>query len=116
MDFDGNELSLSYYEGTSLATLRESRAAQPVLEEALRVQGSGHLKAQSIVRIALATTYVQQSEIEEACRLAGKALETHPSSASAPSRSGSPTSVPNWHPGEPPPQSRTSTSSSPSCG
>jgi transcriptional regulator with XRE-family HTH domain len=78
MDFDGNELSLSYYEGTSLATLRESRASQPVLQEALRVQGSGHLKAQSIVRIALATTYVQQSEIEEACRLAGKALEIPP--------------------------------------
>jgi hypothetical protein len=39
------------------------------------VQGAGHLKAQSIVRIALATTYVQQNEIEEACRLAGKALE-----------------------------------------
>jgi len=75
MDFDGKELSLSYYEGTSLATLCESRAAQPVLQEALRVQGSGHLKARSIVRIALATTYVQQSEIEEACRLAGTALE-----------------------------------------
>jgi transcriptional regulator with XRE-family HTH domain len=84
MDFEGNELSLSYYEGTSLATLRESRAAQPVLQEALRVQGAGHLKAQSIVRIALASTYVQQSEIEEACRLVGKALEIPPEQRSGP--------------------------------
>jgi tetratricopeptide (TPR) repeat protein len=78
MDFDGDKLSLSYYEGTSLATLGEPRDAQPVLRQALQVQGRGHLKARSIVLIALASTYIQQKEIEEACRLAGEALATPP--------------------------------------
>ena len=78
MDFNGDKLSLSYYEGTSLVALGEAEAAQPVLEQALEVQGPGHLKAQSIVLIALASTHIQEKQIEEACRLAGKALATPP--------------------------------------
>jgi tetratricopeptide (TPR) repeat protein len=78
MDFHGDTLSLSYYQGTSLAALGEAAAAQPVLEQALQVQGPGHLKARSIVLLALASTYVQQQQIEEACRLAAKALAIPP--------------------------------------
>ena len=78
MDFDGGKLSLSYYEGTSLAALGEPHAAQPVLQRALRVQGEGHLKARSIVLLALAGTYVQQEDIDHACRLAAAALAIPP--------------------------------------
>jgi hypothetical protein len=41
----------------------------------LTVQGHGHIKAHSILQIALATTYVQQREIEQACEVAIQALD-----------------------------------------
>jgi transcriptional regulator with XRE-family HTH domain len=75
MDFDSDRLDLSYYEGTSLVTLRQSEAARPILGHSLNVQGQGHVKARSIVRLAMATTYVHQHEIEQACELAIDALD-----------------------------------------
>jgi hypothetical protein len=74
MDFDGDRLDVSYYEGTSLVTLRQPERAQPILSHSLAVQGQGHIKAHSILRLALATTYVQQREIERACEVAVQAL------------------------------------------
>jgi hypothetical protein len=38
MDFRHNRLDVSYYEGTSLVTLRQPGAAQPVLDAALAAQ------------------------------------------------------------------------------
>jgi transcriptional regulator with XRE-family HTH domain len=75
MDFDGDRLDVTYYEGTSLVTLRQPEPAQPVLDHSLTVQGHGHIKAHSILQIALATTYVQQREIEQACEVAIQALD-----------------------------------------
>jgi transcriptional regulator with XRE-family HTH domain len=75
MDFDHGRLNVAYYEGTSLVTLEQPQVARPSLNIALAVQGPKHLKARSIVLLALAATHVQQREIEEACALAGKALE-----------------------------------------
>jgi len=75
MDFDGDQLDVTYYEGTSLVTLRQPEPAQPVLDHSLTVQGHGHIKAHSILQIALATTYVQQREIEQACEVAIQALD-----------------------------------------
>jgi transcriptional regulator with XRE-family HTH domain len=75
MDFDGDRLDVTYYEGTSLVTLRQPERAQPILGHSLTVQGQGHVKAHSILRLALATTYMQQREIERACELAAQALE-----------------------------------------
>jgi hypothetical protein len=68
-------LDVTYYEGTSLVTLRQPERAQPILGHSLTVQGQGHVKAHSILRLALATTYMQQREIERACELAAQALE-----------------------------------------
>jgi hypothetical protein len=75
MDYRENRLDVTYYEGTSLVTLRQPDAAQPVLDAALAAQGSGHLKARSIVRLAVATTYVQQREVDQACAVASQAFE-----------------------------------------
>jgi len=75
MDFDGDRLDVTYYEGTSLVTLRQPERAQPILGHSLEVQGQGHVKAHSILRLALATTYVQQREIERACEVAVQALD-----------------------------------------
>jgi hypothetical protein len=75
MDFRHNRLDVSYYEGTSLVTLRQPGAAQPVLDAALAAQDPGHLKARSIVQLAVATTHAQQREIDEACAVASRALD-----------------------------------------
>jgi transcriptional regulator with XRE-family HTH domain len=75
MDYRYNRLDVAYYEGTSLVTLRQPDAAQPVLDAALAVQDPGHLKARSIVQLATATTYVQQREIDQACAVASQALD-----------------------------------------
>jgi transcriptional regulator with XRE-family HTH domain len=75
MDFDRNRLDVTYYEGTSLVTLRQPERAQPILDHSLEVQGQGHVKAHSILQLALATTYVQQREVERACEVAVQALD-----------------------------------------
>ena len=75
MDFRHNRLDVSYYEGTSLVTLRQPDAAQPVLDAALAAQDPGHLKARSIIQLAVATTYTQQQEVDQACAIASQALD-----------------------------------------
>jgi hypothetical protein len=75
MDFRHNRLDVSYYEGNSLVTLRQPGAAQPVLDAALAAQDPGHLKARSIVQLAVATTYTQQREVDQACAVASRALD-----------------------------------------
>jgi transcriptional regulator with XRE-family HTH domain len=75
MDFDRDRLDVTYYEGTSLVTLRQPERARPILDHSLEVQGQGHVKAHSILQLALATTYVQQREIERACEVAVQALD-----------------------------------------
>ena len=75
MDFEGDRLDVTYYEGTSLVTLRQPERARPILDHSLAVQGQGHIKARSILQLALATTYVQQREIEHACEVAVLALD-----------------------------------------
>lgn len=74
MDFHRRRLNVAYYEGTSLVTLRQPHAAHPILSEALDVQGPTHLKARSIVFLALATTHVQRRDVEQACAVAEQAL------------------------------------------
>ncbi len=74
MDFNRGRLNVAYYEGTSLVTLKQPHAAEPILSEALDVQGPTHLKARSIVLLALATTHVQRRDVEQACAIAEKAL------------------------------------------
>ena len=75
MDFRNDRLDVTYYEGTSLVTLRQPDAAQPVLDAALAAQDPEHLKARSIVQLAVATTHVQQREIDQACAVANQALD-----------------------------------------
>jgi transcriptional regulator with XRE-family HTH domain len=75
MDFDRDRLDVTYYEGTSLVTLRQPERAQPILGHSLAVQGQGHIKAHSILQLTLAATYVQQREIERACEVAVQALD-----------------------------------------
>ena len=75
MDFRNERLDVTYYEGTSLVTLRQPDAAQPVLDAALAAQDPGHLKARSIVQLAVATSYVQQREVDQACVVASQALD-----------------------------------------
>jgi hypothetical protein len=58
-----------------LVTLRQPDAAQPVLDAALAAQDPEHLKARSIVQLAVATTYAQQREIDQACAIACRALD-----------------------------------------
>jgi transcriptional regulator with XRE-family HTH domain len=75
MDFRQNRLDVTYYEGTSLVTLRQPDAAQPVLGAALAAQDPEHLKARSIVQLAVSTTYAQQREVDQACVVASRALD-----------------------------------------
>jgi hypothetical protein len=75
MDFRHNRLDVAYYEGTSLVTLRQPDAAQPVLDAALAAQDPEHLKARSIVQLAVATTHAQQREVDQACAVASRALD-----------------------------------------
>jgi transcriptional regulator with XRE-family HTH domain len=75
MDFRHDRLDVTYYEGTSLVMLRQPDAAQPVLDAALAAQDSGHLKARSIVQLAVATTFAQQREVDQACAVASRALD-----------------------------------------
>jgi transcriptional regulator with XRE-family HTH domain len=75
MDFKDGRLDVTYYEGTSLVTLQQPQAARPVLAASLAVQEPAHVKARSILLLAIATTHAQEQEIEEAGALAGRALD-----------------------------------------
>jgi hypothetical protein len=78
MDFKDGRLDVTYYEGTSLVTLQQPQAARPVLAASLAVQEPAHVKARSILLLAIATTHAQEQEIEEAGALAGRALDIPP--------------------------------------
>lgn len=74
MDYRGGNLDLSYYEGTSLVLLGHAASARQFLSESLVAQGPERRKARAIVLLEVATTHVQQGEVEESCRVAASAL------------------------------------------
>jgi hypothetical protein len=116
MDFDGNELSLSYYEGTSLATLRESRPRSPYSKRRSGCRAQVTSRHNRLCGSRSPPPTFSRARSRRHADWLARHSRFHPSSASVPSRSGSPTSVPSLRPGERQPQSRTSTSSSLSCG
>jgi hypothetical protein len=63
------------YVGACHMRIRRPEAARVALDDALRLGEELTVKHQSIYLVDLATTYAQDSEPEEACRLAGKALD-----------------------------------------
>src|SRR4029450_2737836 len=81
---------VTYSEGTSLVTLRQPGAAQPVLDAALAAQDPGPLKARSIVQLAVATTYAQQREVDQACAVASRALDLPADQRTGPITPGAP--------------------------
>ena len=74
MDFRGGQLDIAYYEGSGLLQLQHPSPARTCLQEALEALPGDRAKARSIILLAIASTYVQEREIEDACRLAEDAL------------------------------------------
>lgn len=62
------------YRGICHVHLKQSTAAQQILHTALRSMASSRLRHRAIVLVDLAITYMQQGEIEEACKVATQAL------------------------------------------
>ena len=54
--------------------LARPAAAQPVLQEAVRSVDPSFVRARASTLIDLATSFVQQDEIDEGCRVASQAL------------------------------------------
>ena len=63
------------YVGACHMRTRRPEAARAALDDALHLGEELTVKHQSIYLVDLATTYTQEREPEEACRLAGKALD-----------------------------------------
>jgi tetratricopeptide (TPR) repeat protein len=63
------------YMGACHIRMRRPEAARAALDDALHLGEELTVKHQSIYLVDLATTYTQEREPEEACRLAGKALD-----------------------------------------
>jgi tetratricopeptide (TPR) repeat protein len=63
------------YIGACHMRMRRPEAARAALDDALHLGEELTVKHQSIYLVDLATTYSQEREPEEACRLAGKALD-----------------------------------------
>jgi tetratricopeptide (TPR) repeat protein len=63
------------YMGACHMRMRRPEAARAALDDALHLGVELTVKHQSIYLVDLATTYTQEREPEEACRLAGKALD-----------------------------------------
>jgi tetratricopeptide (TPR) repeat protein len=63
------------YVGACHMRMRRPKAARAALDDALHLGEELTVKHQSIYLVDLATTYTQEREPEEACRLAGKALD-----------------------------------------
>lgn len=63
------------YVGACHMRMRRPEAARAALDDALHLGEELTVKHQSIYLVDLATTYTQEREPEEACRLAGKALD-----------------------------------------
>lgn len=70
-----NETTLAGYKGVCYTLLHMPDAAQSVLRTSLAALPPGPTRRKSIVLTDLALTYVQQEEIEEACRIAMESLE-----------------------------------------
>jgi tetratricopeptide (TPR) repeat protein len=63
------------YMGACHMRMRRPQGARAALDDALQLGEELTVKHQSIYLVDLATTYTQEHEPEEACRLAGKALD-----------------------------------------
>jgi tetratricopeptide (TPR) repeat protein len=63
------------YMGACNMRMRHPEAARAALDDALHLGEELTVKHQSIYLVDLATSYTQQREPEEACRLAGKAVD-----------------------------------------
>ncbi len=69
--FTGSRLAA--YRGRCHLWLSEPDAAQPLLE-ALASEDQTHVRVRSLLLLDLASTYIQQKEIEQACTVAGQAI------------------------------------------
>lgn len=79
MDFKGAKPAVTlFYEGSSRMLLRKPKEAQPILVEALALQGPRNLKARATVQLCLATTHAQQRDYDGAVGLATRALAALP--------------------------------------
>jgi tetratricopeptide (TPR) repeat protein len=65
---------LDRWRGQCLVQLARPAAAQPVLEEAVRSVDPSFVRARASTLVDLATSFLQQDEIEEGCRVAAQAL------------------------------------------
>jgi transcriptional regulator with XRE-family HTH domain len=75
MDFKGSKPAVTlFYEGSSRMLLRKPKEAQPILLQAMALQGPRNLKARATVRLCLATTYAQQRNYDGAVGMATEAL------------------------------------------
>jgi hypothetical protein len=63
------------YMGACHMRMRRPEAARAALDDALQLGEELTVKHQSIYLVDLATTYTQEREPEEACRLASQALD-----------------------------------------
>ncbi len=65
---------LARWRGQCLVQLAQPAAAQPVLQEAVRSVDPSFVRARASTLVDLATSFLQQGEIEEGCRVATQAL------------------------------------------
>jgi tetratricopeptide (TPR) repeat protein len=65
---------LARWRGQCLVQLARPAAAQPVLQEAVRSVDPSFVRARASTLVDLATSFVQQGEIDEGCRVATQAL------------------------------------------
>jgi hypothetical protein len=73
--FTFTEAQLAFYRAGSFARLGKPKEAQAAATDALRLYGaSPHYMDPALVRFDLASAYVQQREIAEACRIGRQAL------------------------------------------
>jgi transcriptional regulator with XRE-family HTH domain len=69
-----NYSTLLGYKGVCALRLKQPEHAQVVLNESLKIMEPHRLRHKAIVLVDLATSYVLQQEIEEACRCASQSL------------------------------------------
>jgi tetratricopeptide (TPR) repeat protein len=62
------------WRGQCLVQLAQPAAAQPVLQEAVRSVDLSFVRARASTLVDLATSFLQQGEVEEGCRVAAQAL------------------------------------------
>ncbi len=77
--FSFTEAQLAFYAGTAFVRLRQPDVAQDYAHHALALYGSTpHYMDPALVRLDLARSYVQQGEIDQACKLGGQVLAGAP--------------------------------------